>query len=116
MSFAFVDSIIVDEDEAENSLRLPILSTMFACFVETTTLLKRKKNLLRQIENCCNKKTKSYATIYNSQDVATRERLFSFAVRDALNNIACRRKYDANKRKKKACICVKIRQKKKQLL
>jgi hypothetical protein len=118
-SFALAN-LVVDEDEAKDSMldlySLLTLSTMFARSIGITTSLKRKKNQLRQIENRHIEKTKSYAITYDPRSVAAKKRLFDFVARDSLDDVARKREYKTNKKKKEVRIRVKIRLEKKQLL
>jgi hypothetical protein len=87
-SLAFVD-LVVDEGEAKDSMldfySLLTLLAMPARSIETTTSLKRKKNQLRQIENCRIKKTKSYVNTYDLRGVVAKKKLHSHLVEPTIS-------------------------------
>jgi hypothetical protein len=105
---------VADEDEAEDPPPLPTLPAMPARSVGITASLKRKKDLLRQIEDRRTGKTK--ATIYDPRGAAAKEGLFGPAARGALGDAARRREYEANERKKEARLRAEIRREEEQSL
>lgn len=102
---------LVDKDEAED---LPPLPAMPARSVGITASLKRKKDMLQQIEDRRTGKTK--ATTYDPRGAAAKEGLFGPAARGALGDAARRREYEADERKKEARLRVEIRREEEQSL